>query len=172
MHLRPVYKRVFDLTFGLLLSILALPLIAVCAALIKICDRGPVLYRQPRVGEKGCEFEIVKLRTMSIDAESAAGPVWATASDPRVTSIGRILRKTHLDVQASNPRSEPFLATRLLCPKWDGKWDGKIGTQLLDPSAELLSVAAPDSWSRESEAGCSACTLFSLRDMSRTGSAS
>ncbi len=95
--LRPIYKRVIDLILGLVTTILVLPLIAVFAALIKIWDGGPAFYRQVRVGEKGREFEIVKLRTMRVDAEPAGQAVWASDADPRVTCIGRLLRKTHLD---------------------------------------------------------------------------
>jgi lipopolysaccharide/colanic/teichoic acid biosynthesis glycosyltransferase len=73
-----------------------LPLIAVAAVAIKLTDGGPILYRQVRIGENGEEFEIVKLRTMSIDAERN-GAQWATANDNRITTVGKILRRTHID---------------------------------------------------------------------------
>ncbi|MBN2489779.1 MAG: sugar transferase, partial [Planctomycetes bacterium] len=59
--------------------------------------RGPVFFKQRRVGESGQLFEILKLRTMHVDAEAATGPVWAQTDDPRITPVGRILRRTHLD---------------------------------------------------------------------------
>jgi lipopolysaccharide/colanic/teichoic acid biosynthesis glycosyltransferase len=65
--------------------------------LIKLDSRGPVLFRQERVGLGGRVFTLVKLRTMQTDAEARTGPVWAQADDVRVTRIGRFLRKTRLD---------------------------------------------------------------------------
>ena len=92
----PLSKRVFDLVLGSLIAIVFLPLLAVAAIAIKLSDGGPVLYRQRRVGEFGGEFEILKLRTMRVDAEKD-GPRWAEADDDRVTSVGRLLRRSHLD---------------------------------------------------------------------------
>jgi lipopolysaccharide/colanic/teichoic acid biosynthesis glycosyltransferase len=70
--------------------------LAVAAIAIKLGDGGPVLYRQRRLGELGDEFEILKMRTMSVDAE-ADGPRWSMAPDTRVTRVGRILRRSHID---------------------------------------------------------------------------
>jgi exopolysaccharide biosynthesis polyprenyl glycosylphosphotransferase len=92
----PLSKRIFDLFFGTLIALFFLPLIAIAAVAIKLSDSGPVLYRQRRLGEYGREFEMVKLRTMGVDAE-ADGPRWAAADDDRVTRVGRLLRRTHLD---------------------------------------------------------------------------
>ncbi len=92
----PLSKRVFDLVFGSLIALLFLPVVAVAALAIKLGDRGPVLYRQRRLGELGEEFEILKLRTMRVDAE-ADGPQWARADDDRITPVGRLLRRTHVD---------------------------------------------------------------------------
>jgi exopolysaccharide biosynthesis polyprenyl glycosylphosphotransferase len=92
----PLSKRLFDLVVGAVMAIAALPVVAVAAAAIKLHDRGPVLYRQRRVGEGGREFEILKLRTMVPDAE-AAGPRWCEAGDERVTALGKLLRRTHID---------------------------------------------------------------------------
>jgi exopolysaccharide biosynthesis polyprenyl glycosylphosphotransferase len=88
-------KRIFDIvvaSIGLLLTALLLPLLALA---IK-ATRGPVLYRQTRVGEGGRCFTMYKLRTMTVAAEPS-GAVFAQASDPRATRIGRFLRRTHLD---------------------------------------------------------------------------
>jgi Undecaprenyl-phosphate glucose phosphotransferase len=92
-----VAKRAFDLVFGTLAVLLAMPLMLIIAALVKLTDGGPVFYRQERMGLDGRVFGMLKFRSMRIDAEAATGPVWARAGDPRVTWIGRILRRTSLD---------------------------------------------------------------------------
>lgn len=92
----PFSKRVFDLVVGTVIGLVFLPVMVVAAIAIKLGDGGPVLYRQRRLGEFGEPFEIFKLRTMRADAE-ANGPVWASADDDRVTPVGRLLRRTHLD---------------------------------------------------------------------------
>jgi exopolysaccharide biosynthesis polyprenyl glycosylphosphotransferase len=101
LHLRQkpytrVAKRAFDLivaTVALALGLLLLPLLAalVCTT------RGPVLYRQRRVGEGGRHFTMLKLRTMHVDAELQGLPRFTQVGDSRVTRAGRILRQTHLD---------------------------------------------------------------------------
>jgi Bacterial sugar transferase len=78
----PLWKRCFDVAIVSLMSIFALPLVGLAAVAIKLADGGPVLYRQRRVGERGREFEILKLRTMVPDAE-ADGPQWCEAGDER-----------------------------------------------------------------------------------------
>lgn len=90
------WKRAFDLVIGCLAGVLALPAVALGVLAIKLSDRGPVLYRQRRVGEQGDEFEILKLRTMSVGAQ-VGEPRWAAAADERVTPVGRILRRLHID---------------------------------------------------------------------------
>ncbi|MET0730951.1 MAG: sugar transferase, partial [Solirubrobacterales bacterium] len=92
----PTSKRIFDLVAGASIGLLMLPVLIVAAIAIKLGDGGPVFYRQRRFGEYGGSFEIVKLRTMRVDAE-AAGPQWSAANDERITWIGRILRRTHID---------------------------------------------------------------------------
>jgi exopolysaccharide biosynthesis polyprenyl glycosylphosphotransferase len=92
----PFSKRLFDLFFGTLIALVFAPVMAIAALAIRFSDRGPVLYRQRRLGEFGEEFEILKLRTMRVDAERD-GPQWADADDDRVTAVGRLLRRTHLD---------------------------------------------------------------------------
>jgi lipopolysaccharide/colanic/teichoic acid biosynthesis glycosyltransferase len=75
----------------------ASPLLAAAAIAIKLHDRGPVLYRQRRVGQHGREFELLKLRTMVVGAE-AQGAGWAVnRGDPRITRVGRVLRRLSLD---------------------------------------------------------------------------
>ena len=92
-----VLKRALDLVVGSLAALLALPLMAVIALLIKLTDGGPVLYRQERMGLDGRVFRMLKFRSMRVDAEAETGPVWARYGDTRVTWIGRILRRTSLD---------------------------------------------------------------------------
>jgi lipopolysaccharide/colanic/teichoic acid biosynthesis glycosyltransferase len=75
----------------------ALPLLAVLIVLIRLTSRGPGVFRQTRVGLGGRHFTMYKLRTMRLDAEVATGPVWTQENDPRVTLVGRMLRRLHLD---------------------------------------------------------------------------
>jgi Undecaprenyl-phosphate glucose phosphotransferase len=92
-----VLKRAFDLVVGsLCLLIAAIPMLLIALA-IKLGSRGPVFYRQRRMGLDGRQFDLVKFRTMRADAETATGAVWATRDDPRRTPIGRLLRRTSLD---------------------------------------------------------------------------
>ncbi|MDT4895739.1 MAG: hypothetical protein QOH25_816 [Acidobacteriota bacterium] len=77
-------------------AILSLPIAIITAILIKIDSRGPVLYKQERVGRGGRSFMVMKFRSMRVDAEKD-GPVWARSTDDRVTRVGRIIRKIRLD---------------------------------------------------------------------------
>src|SRR5262245_30484050 len=87
-------KRLFDLAFAVIVGALFLPVIAVLALLIRR-DGGPALFSQVRIGEGGRPFRVYKLRTMSI--RSAEEVSWSSGADPRVTRIGRWLRKLHVD---------------------------------------------------------------------------
>ena len=93
----PLFKRLLDLTGALIGGILALPILALSALAIKLQDGGPLLYRQLRYGERGREFEMLKLRTMRTDAESDGRARWSSEDDTRVTAVGRLLRRTHFD---------------------------------------------------------------------------
>ena len=90
-------KYSLDTLFAVLMFIILLPVLAIGAILVKLTSRGPVFFKQKRVGQDGRLFEILKLRTMYEDAEAHTGPVWAQDNDPRVTRFGRFLRKSHLD---------------------------------------------------------------------------
>lgn len=81
---------------ALLGAILSLPIAVVTAILIKLDSRGPIFYRQERVGENGQSFMLLKFRSMRVDAEKE-GPVWASKGDDRATRLGRIIRKTRID---------------------------------------------------------------------------
>ncbi|MGP7796661.1 TIGR03013 family XrtA/PEP-CTERM system glycosyltransferase [Sphingomonas sp. CLY1604] len=95
--LSSVFKRGFDVTVSLLLLIVTLPVILVTAVAIKLESRGPAFYRQRRVGLYNQGFDIVKLRSMRQDAEVAGQAVWAERDDPRITRIGRFIRKVRID---------------------------------------------------------------------------
>lgn len=94
---RKVLKRIFDVAFSIFGLIAASPVLLITAILIRLESRGPVLFKQIRVGEHGRDFEIYKFRSMRADAEAKSGPVWAGASDDRVTRIGQFIRKTRID---------------------------------------------------------------------------
>jgi len=82
---------------GAMLLVPALPIIGLLAVLVRLTSPGPGIFRQSRVGLHGRRFTMYKLRTMRVDAETRTGPIWAQVDDPRVTSLGRILRRLHLD---------------------------------------------------------------------------
>jgi len=90
-------KEVFDIVAGSVLLVLALPVLAVCAVIIKLSSKGPVIFTQIRAGQDGKPFRMYKLRTMYADAESASGAVWATRGDPRVVATCRWMRRCHID---------------------------------------------------------------------------
>ncbi|MGH7851891.1 MAG: undecaprenyl-phosphate glucose phosphotransferase [Candidatus Binatia bacterium] len=90
-------KRGMDLTIGAVALLLSLPTMLVIAVTVKLTSFGPVLYRQQRMGLDGRRFEMLKFRTMVADAENMTGPVWSIDDDPRVTYVGRWLRRTSLD---------------------------------------------------------------------------
>jgi lipopolysaccharide/colanic/teichoic acid biosynthesis glycosyltransferase len=90
-------KRVADVGIALLVLVLATPVILVAALLIKLTSRGPAFYSQMRVGRGGRPFRIYKLRSMYHNCERATGAQWSRKGDPRVTPLGRILRRTHVD---------------------------------------------------------------------------
>jgi len=90
-------KEVVDIVVGFVALVLALPLLAVCAVIIKLSSKGPVTFTQSRVGKDGKLFKMHKLRTMYTDAESACGPVWAKDNDPRVVPACRWMRRSHVD---------------------------------------------------------------------------
>jgi exopolysaccharide biosynthesis polyprenyl glycosylphosphotransferase len=93
----PISKRIFDLVVGLAMFTLLLPVLGVFAALVKLTDGGPIFYRQRRVGEGGREFEMIKLRSMSVASEEDGAAKWAEQEDDRVTSVGAVMRRLHID---------------------------------------------------------------------------
>jgi sugar transferase (PEP-CTERM system associated) len=94
----PKVKRILEFAVALLALLLVSPVLVLLALLVVLDSRGPVFYRQERVGEKGLPFMLFKLRTMRIDAEKETGPIWARGDgDPRMTRVGRLLRVLRLD---------------------------------------------------------------------------
>jgi len=101
------WKYVFDFSFSFLVIILWMPIFIVIGVIIKLSSKGPVIFRQKRVGLHGREFYIYKFRTMMVDAEKMqaqymsqnemSGPVFKIKNDPRITRVGKFLRKTSLD---------------------------------------------------------------------------
>lgn len=120
LHVEPrlrseIANRLLNLLVASVALLLVSPIILLCAVLVKLTSRGPIFYRQVRVGidqrwkQKGRDderrardlggraFTIYKFRSMYVDAESRSGAVWARKGDPRITPIGRIMRKTRID---------------------------------------------------------------------------
>ena len=89
-------KRTFDIVCASLILVVVAPAMLVTALLIRLTP-GPVIYRQTRVGERGRPFTMLKFRTMRADAEQPGCPAFAQRQDPRVTPVGRVLRRAHLD---------------------------------------------------------------------------
>lgn len=104
---RALAKRSFDVVIAAVVMVLTAPIMAVAAIAIKLDSRGPVLFRQTRVGQNSEPLQVLKLRTMVVDAEArlaelldqneADGPLFKMAHDPRITRVGRILRATSID---------------------------------------------------------------------------
>lgn len=89
-------KRIFDILFSLILIVITFPIIIIAIVAIRIESEGPVFYRQTRVGLMDKRITIIKLRSMYIDAEKN-GAQWAEKGDPRITHVGRFIRKTRID---------------------------------------------------------------------------
>ena len=92
-----VFKRAFDLISGGLVLVILSPIMLTISILIKLTSKGPILYKQERIGFDGLLFQMLKFRTMHVSAEKETGPIWAKENDPRRTKVGAFLRKTSLD---------------------------------------------------------------------------
>lgn len=92
-----VVKRAMDMALAATALILLTPIMLAIAALIKLTSPGPVFYRQERCGLNGSSFQMLKFRSMAVDAEKQTGAVWAAKNDPRRTRLGTFLRQTSLD---------------------------------------------------------------------------
>lgn len=90
-------KSAIDVSVSIILFVLVAPIMALTAAAIKLESKGPVLYRQQRVGECGQTFNVLKFRSMTVDAEKEGCPQWAQENDNRITHVGKIIRKLRID---------------------------------------------------------------------------
>ena len=90
-------KRLMDITLSFMFLIFASPIMLATAIAIKLESKGPVFYKQERMGINGTTFKIIKFRSMRQDAEKLSGPVWATKDDPRITKVGKFIRKVRID---------------------------------------------------------------------------
>jgi sugar transferase (PEP-CTERM system associated) len=96
-RLSSIGKRLFDVVVSLAILILTWPLILATALAVKLESRGPAFYRQRRVGLYGQTFDVLKIRSMRIDAEVGGKAVWAQKDDPRITRVGAFIRKVRID---------------------------------------------------------------------------
>lgn len=92
-----VTKRIIDIFISIIVLTLTLPFLLLIGLLVRLSSNGPAIYKQTRVGRKGKPFTMYKFRTMLEDAEKNSGPKWASKNDPRVTPIGKWLRKLRID---------------------------------------------------------------------------
>ena len=91
------FKRAFDLVVSVALATVTLPIMLLAALLVFLEDRGPIFYTQERVGRGGHHYNILKFRSMSINAEQSGQPQWALKNDPRVTRVGAVIRQLRID---------------------------------------------------------------------------
>jgi lipopolysaccharide/colanic/teichoic acid biosynthesis glycosyltransferase len=91
------FKSLWEFVFATCLLILTSPLILLIVTLVRLTSRGPGIYSQVRLGRLGRPYRIYKIRTMAHECEKRSGACWSTGHDPRVTRLGRFLRRTHLD---------------------------------------------------------------------------
>lgn len=94
---RSMVKRSLDIFVSAAGLVITTPVMVLIGIAVKATSRGPIFFKQTRVGIRGKIFNMYKFRTMMQDAEAKSGPVWAKENDPRVTAVGAFLRKTHLD---------------------------------------------------------------------------
>ena len=97
MFYRRFGKRVFDIVLAVLALTILSPVLCLIAALVKLTSRGPVLYVQERIGKNSVPFRFIKFRTMVVGAEKQGAGILCLKNDPRVTTLGRILRRYSLD---------------------------------------------------------------------------
>ncbi len=94
---RTTVKRIFDLLASLMILFISLPVILLAVVLIWVEDGRPIFYRQERIGKGGKIFQVIKFRSMRNNAEKSGQPQWAAMDDPRITRIGKIIRKLRID---------------------------------------------------------------------------
>ncbi|MDP9053732.1 MAG: sugar transferase [Acidobacteriota bacterium] len=92
-----LWHTLYSFFLSLILTAIFSPVMLIVAVLVKLTSRGPVFHRQSRVGLNNCTFTVYKFRSMYANAEAGTGPVWATKDDPRITPLGRWIRRLRLD---------------------------------------------------------------------------
>lgn len=97
MKIYPLVKRTFDVCFASVASLLLSPIMIATAAIIKLDSKGPVIFKQERLGRNGKSFWIYKFRSMSVGAEKQGSGVYSGKGDSRVTRVGKIIRATSID---------------------------------------------------------------------------
>lgn len=90
------FKRPVDIVGVIIISVILVPIILAFIALVRLTSKGPIFYSQLRCGKEGKPFKMYKIRSMIVDAEMD-GAVWACDDDPRITSVGHVMRKLHID---------------------------------------------------------------------------
>jgi len=90
-------KRLMDLIVSLIIILITMPVWLITAVAIKLESKGPVFFTQERCGQNGSVFRMIKFRSMRKDAEKLTGPVWSQKDDPRITGVGKIIRKVRID---------------------------------------------------------------------------
>lgn len=90
-------KRSLDILFSFFVLLVTFPITSIISILIKLESEGPIIFKQRRTGQNGKEFNVYKFRSMVNDAEKKSGPVWSTKNDPRITKIGKFIRKVRID---------------------------------------------------------------------------
>ncbi len=96
-RIQRIFKRSFDIVFSLFAIAVSSPAMILAAILVRLDSKGPIFYKQKRVGRYGKEFDVIKFRSMRVGAEAKAGPQIATSDDPRTTGIGKFLRRFGID---------------------------------------------------------------------------
>ncbi len=94
---RRIFKRIIDLAMSIIMTVILAPFLAAVAILIRLESKGPVIFAQDRMGADRKNYMVYKFRSMVADAEKKTGPVWAGDDDPRITRIGRVIRKLRID---------------------------------------------------------------------------
>lgn len=92
-----IIKRIFDIIVAILGLFIGIPLMIIFGILVKLEDKGPIFYKQERLGINAKSFYIYKIRSMRIDAEKFGGAQWAQKNDPRITKVGKFIRTTRVD---------------------------------------------------------------------------
>lgn len=97
IKLNSISKRIIDISFSIIALICLLPLIVILSTIIVMSSQGGIIYKQVRIGKNGMQYQLYKFRSMFKNSENKTGPIWALVGDKRITPIGKIMRKYHLD---------------------------------------------------------------------------